>query len=359
MTSPTDFDPIDFLEMAVDTPSHENVDAMRELLRETLDAHGVESRIDEAGNVLASRGSGSPHLVLNTHVDTVSPHVPLERDDGIVRGRGSCDAKGPLAAMLGAFLAVESPPGQVTLAVTPDEETGSTGAIALDLGADAYVVGEPTGLDVCNAARGRTLGTVTVRGANAHAAEPEAGVNAITAAGTVLAALGGFDERPGAPPAHPSLGGPTLTPTVIDGGGATNQVPDECRITIDRRTIPPETPDAFAVAMNDYLRTAVPDVDATYEHVPRENPFSEAFETPENHPIVGALQASGAGAVRPFTAATEASFFALDTPTVVFGPGELVDDDGPVAHAPREYVRTDEVYAALETLIGTIRTFQG
>ena len=359
MTPPTGFDPIDFLETAVDTPSHEDVDEMQSLLSETLRSHGVASRIDEAGNVLASRGNGSPHLVLNTHVDTVPPHVPLDRDDGIVRGRGSCDAKGPLAAMLGAFLAIESPPGRVTLAVTPDEETGSTGAISLDLDADAYVVGEPTGLDVCNAARGRTLGTVTVRGANAHAAEPEAGVNAITAAGTVLAALDGFDERPEAPPAHPTLGEPTLTPTVIDGGGATNQVPDECRITIDRRTIPPETPDGFASAMNDYLRSAVPDVDASYEHVPRENPFSEAFETPADHPLVRALQAGGAGDVRPFSAATEASFFALDAPTVVFGPGELVDDEGPVAHAQREYVLVDEVNAALETLVRTIRTFRG
>ena len=357
MTSPTDFDPIDFLEMAVDTPSHENVDAMRELLRETLDAHGVESRIDEAGNVLASRGSGSPHLVLNTHVDTVSPHVPLERDDGIVRGRGSCDAKGPLAAMLGAFLAVESPPGQVTLAVTPDEEVHSIGAAALVEGglperADCVIVGEPTDLAVCTAAKGRFQGTITCSGKNAHAAEPGAGENAIRIAARVIDALESFTERPEEPTDHPELGAPTLTPTTIEGGTATNQVPAECRLSVDRRSVPPETQEGFADALNEHLRER--GLDASYGHAERETPFLEAFETDRDALVVRSLVEAGARTPRAFSAATEASYFAAAAPTVIFGPGVLADDEGAVAHAPREYVRIEDVERAASILTGAL-----
>ncbi|MEM4782427.1 MAG: M20/M25/M40 family metallo-hydrolase, partial [Halalkalicoccus sp.] len=168
------FDPIDFLEEAVRTPSNDGVAEMRELLCETLDSHGIEPTVDDAGNVLATRGEGTPHALLNTHIDTVSPHVPFERDGDVVRGRGACDAKGPLAAMLAAFFEAE-PDGRTTLAVTPDEETLSTGAHALSLDFDRCIVGEPTGLDICTAAKGRFEGTLSVRGENAHAAEPDSG----------------------------------------------------------------------------------------------------------------------------------------------------------------------------------------
>ncbi|MFB6303725.1 MAG: M20 family metallopeptidase [Haloferacaceae archaeon] len=357
------FDPVDFLERAVRTPSHEDVTEMRDLLVETLESHGVAARVDDAGNVLAARGEGSPHVALNTHVDTVTPHVPFERDGDVIRGRGSCDAKGPLAAILDAFLAVD-PPGRLTLAVTPDEETHSTGAAALDLDADCYVVGEPTGLDVCTAAKGRFEGTATLSGTNAHAAEPDSGVNAVAALEDALRAVRTFDATDAAPPVHDDLGAPTLTPTVVAGGEATNQVPASCELTLDRRSVPPETAAGFRDALTDHLRAAVPDdVGVAFDLTDRETPFLEAFETPVDDPLVRALSAAAreeggadAGDVRPFTAATEASYFA-PAPTVVFGPGVLADDEGAVAHADREYVRVDEVRraaAALRRALGTL-----
>ncbi len=360
-----DFDPVDFLERAVRTPSHDEVGPMRDLLVDELAARGVEPTVDDAGNVLAERGEGRPHVVLNTHLDTVTPHVPYGRegvpasdasggssdrgsDGDVVRGRGACDAKGPLAAMLDAFLAVDGP--RLTLAVTPDEETESTGAAALDLDADAYVVGEPTGLDVCNAARGRFEATVTLRGANAHAAEAGEGVNAVAAAGDALAAIATFDAERG-PPVHDALGPPLLTPTVVRGGGAANQVPDECAIVVDRRSVPPEDAEGFRAALEAHLRAAVAaDVGVEMALADRPTPFLEAFETPADAPLVRALVAAGGGAVRPFSAATEASYFAERGATVVFGPGDLADDEGAVAHADREYVRTGAVRAAASTL---------
>jgi len=351
------FDPIDFLERAVRTPSHEDVTEMRELLVATLAEHGHDATVDAAGNTIATRGSGEPHYVLNTHIDTVTPHVPYEREDGVIRGRGSCDAKGPLAALLAAFLATE-PEGTLTLAVTPDEETLSTGADALDLSPfgpapDGYIVGEPTGLDACNAAKGRFQGTLTLSGVNAHAAEPEAGVNAVAALEGALAAVREFDDGAAT---HDSLGDPTLVPTVVSGGAATNQVPAEAELVLDRRSVPPESAEGFRAALESEIRERVPEnVGVDFALTDRDTPFLEAFHTPADDPVVDALVAAGAGAARPFGAATEASYFAADAPTVVFGPGDLADETGAVAHADREYVEVADVERAAGVVTDALR----
>jgi acetylornithine deacetylase len=361
------FDPVGFLDSAVRIASHEDVTEMRDVLVETLAEYGADPFVDGAGNTLATTGSGSPHVVLNTHVDTVSPHVPYDRADGVIHGRGACDAKGPLAAMLAAFFAYGGDGGRLTLAITPDEEVYSTGAAALDLSvlpgvesatADYYVVGEPTGLDVCTAAKGRFEGTVHLSGRNAHAAEPASGVNAVAAAEDALAAVRTFDA---ARDPHPDLGPATLTPTVIAGGEATNQVPADCAITVDRRSVPPETAAGFAAALERAVDDATPaPVGVDFAPTERPTPFLEAFATDDDEPVVRYLSAAAervtdgaAGAIRPFTAATEASYFA-PAPTVVFGPGVLADDAGPVAHADREYVRIAEVERAATALTDAI-----
>jgi acetylornithine deacetylase len=358
----TDFDLLEFLETAVEIPSHEDIEPMRSLLCETLCEHGVESTTDEAGNVLATRTAGNPdgpHIVLNTHLDTVAPHVSADRETGVLHGRGACDAKGPLTAMLAAFFGCEPERGRLTLAVTPDEETYSTGAAALvptlDLDrerGDVVIVGEPTGLDVCTAAKGRFEGTITIAGESAHAAEPRTGENAISMVAPLIEALSGFDERPDGLSAHSELGAPTLTPTVVAGGEVTNQVPAACEVVVDRRSVPPETATGFESALDGYLHECVGGM-VGFQLTERETPFLEAFETPTDSRVVRVLRERG-GEVRPFTAATEASYFAREVPTVVFGPGVLADEDGPVAHADREYVRLSEVERAAAVLGETI-----
>ena len=363
------FDPISFLEAAVPIASNEDVSEMREFLVETIESHGIEARVDDAGNTLASKGAADPdtHLVFNTHIDTVSPHVPFERDqiDGHlvrVRGRGSCDAKGPLAALLAAFFAVDPrEDARVTLAVTPDEELLSTGAAALDLDADLYVVGEPTGLDVCPAAKGRFQGTLTLTGSAAHAAEAESGTNAIAGLEGALAAIRTFDDGR---ESHPQLGSASLTPTVVSGGESTNQVPAECELVLDRRSVPPETAEEFRAELESAVREAVPDdVGVDFSLTDRPTPFLEAFATDDSHELVRTLadaseQAGGSGVVRPFTAATEASYFS-PAPGVVFGPGDLADDKGAVAHAEREYVDVDDVRRAASALSDATRRLVG
>ncbi|MFC7324765.1 M20/M25/M40 family metallo-hydrolase [Halorubrum rutilum] len=383
MSAPS-FDPVSFLERAVRTPSHESVDETRELVVETLDRFGVESEVVAGGCVVAERRSpapdAGPHLVANTHLDTVTPHVPVERGEArederggaasgdppieVIRGRGACDAKGPLAALLSGFLAADPERGRLTLALTPDEESLSLGAAALTgrlpgtedrLDADCFLVGEPTGLDACTAAKGRFQGTVELSGVAAHAAE-FAGANAVAAAEDALAAVRTFDADADE---HPQLGAPKLTPTVIEGGGATNQVPADCAITVDRRSVPPETAEGFRSSLAAAVRARVPDdIGVEVALTDRASPFFEAFSTDPDHELVEAvagaaraaadstgLPADRGGSVRPFGAATEASYFA-PAPTVVFGPGDLADDAGAVAHSEREYVRVSEVTAA-------------
>ena len=389
------FDPVAFLEEAVQIPSHESVDSMRSFVVETLDSHGVDTAVVADGCVVAEKASPAPargpHLALNTHLDTVTPHVPFdrgpavegerghggERPDEVIRGRGSCDAKGPLAALLAGFLAAEPARGRLTLALTPDEESLSLGAAALTgtlpgsdphLDADLYLVGEPTGLDACTAAKGRFQGTVELSGVAAHAAE-FAGANAVAAAEGALAAIRTFDDDA---TDHPQLGSPKLTPTVIAGGDATNQVPADCSITVDRRSVPPETAEGFRSSLAAAVRAAVPDdVGVDVALTDRESPFFEAFSTDTEHELVdavaGAARAAGddaglspdrGGAVRPFGAATEASYFA-PAPTVVFGPGDLADETGAVAHAEREYVRVREVEAAAESVERSVAALLG
>ena len=376
------FDIERFHREAVETDSTTDVGPMRDLLVATLDRAGAEPSVDDLGNVVATAGASDheaaaaaagTHLVLNTHIDTVPPHLPYERReeppgdervDGsggglagdVVCGRGACDAKGPLAALVDAFLTVEPADGAVTLAVSIDEETTQTGGahLAETVDADGYIVGEPTGLDVCTAAKGQFEGTVTIRGESAHAADPGSGANAVRAAAPILQAVESYDETQG-PAAHETLGRPILTPSMVEGGEATNQVPAECTITFDRRSVPPETSDEFSEALEGHLSQWLPEsMSLDVELIRPDTPFPDAFATDPEADLVTTLSDASGGAVRPFEAATEASYFAAHGPTVVFGPGVLSDGVGAVAHSKREYVRLSAIRAAARAVRETV-----
>lgn len=348
----------EFHRAAIQTPSHEEPEEMRELVVETLAEEGYSPDVDTEGNIRVTRnpsGQVGTHLVFNTHIDTVPPYVPYSRDGNVIRGRGACDAKGPLAAMLDAFLQADIGDGQLTLALSPNEETAQTGGAFLSetLSADGYIVGEPTGLDVCIAARGNFGGHVTLTGESAHASSPSKGHNPLLAVGTLIDALEQYDDKSG-PGRHEVLGNPTLAPTKIEAGGPVNQTPVDCTVSFDRRTVPPETVDGFTESLENYLSSQIPDnfhveVEAAFP----ESPDPEAFATDRSSTLVETLAEISGGNIRPFEAATEASYFARDAPVVVFGPGVLADEEGPVAHATREYVSRFAVAEAAETLAAT------
>jgi len=352
------FDREGFHREAVATPSEEDVSEMRSLLVDTLTDAGHEPEVDAVGCVVVTRNTRSTgsHLVLNTHLDTVPPHIPYERDGDVVRGRGSCDAKGPLAALVDAFCAASVSRGRLTLAVSPDEETSQFGGkqLAETLSADGVIVGEPTGLDVCIAARGSFGGYVTLLGESAHASDPASGLNVINAVGPLVEALTRFDEECGPDP-HELLGVPLLSPTRIEGGGPLNQIPAECTVSFDRRSVPPETSDGFFAALTTHLQREIPDGYAVeVEPAYPESPDPEAFVTDRDAELVQTLVEMSGGKIRAFGAATEASYFAPHAPTVVFGPGELSDADGPVAHSDREYVQLSDVETAANVVTATV-----
>jgi succinyl-diaminopimelate desuccinylase len=301
-------------------------------------------------------------LLLECHMDTVpgweaSPG-PFEPRvvDGCLYGRGACDVKGTLAAMLAALrLLVHRgwrPPRTLILAATVDEEHQARGVTRLArevIGVESAVVGEPTRLAVTIAHKGCVRWRVTTRGRSVHSSKAELGSNAIDQMVDLLAGfraelLPALAER-----SHPLVGRPTLSVCTIHGGVAVNVIPDACTIEIDRRTIPGEASDEVDRA----FRQAVERIAAGKPglQVEVEPPFvtEEALGTPEDAPIVGALRRASTAIIGrsevigvPFgTDASELSQAGI--PSVVFGPGDI-----DLAHTTDEHIALDEVARAAE-----------
>lgn len=144
-------------------------------------AMGFQTEIDAAGNALAHKGApaaeATRHIVLLGHIDTVPGHIPVRIENGVLHGRGSVDAKGPLAAMLVGAANAELPAGvRVTVAGAVGEETpDSPGArfLAVQFRPHACIIGEPSGWDgVTLGYKGRLIGRLTCERSCAHTAGP-------------------------------------------------------------------------------------------------------------------------------------------------------------------------------------------
>lgn len=167
----------------VATPSlstHER--ACAELLASRMNAMGLEAGIDASGSVIGVRGDPSPsakQIVLLGHIDTVPGVVPVRIEDGILYGRGSVDAKGPLAALTVAAARAHLPPGVCVrvIGATEEEAATSKGArfAAANYRADACIIGEPSGVDgVTLGYKGRLVATLDLETDSSHSAGPEA-----------------------------------------------------------------------------------------------------------------------------------------------------------------------------------------
>jgi len=143
---------LDLLFDLVSTPGPSGQEAAAaQLLASRLPALGWESvLVDEAGNVVAARGSGEKEFLLLGHIDTVPGGPPVRIEENTLWGRGSVDARGPLCAFAVAGGAADVPPGwRLTLVAAVCEETDSRGAryrVPLHAPA-ACLVGEPSGTD--------------------------------------------------------------------------------------------------------------------------------------------------------------------------------------------------------------------
>jgi acetylornithine deacetylase ArgE len=306
-----------------------------------------------------SRGARQT-ILLEVHQDTVPVDGMVidpfggEIRDGKLYGRGSCDVKGGMTAMLTAFarLVKERPAAaaNVLLACTVDEEHTFYGVQQLmkdGLRADFAVVAEPTRLRIVDAHKGVVRWKVRTEGRACHSSRPDQGVNAVYRMGHVLPVIEQYADHLMRTPAHPRLGPPTLSVGRIDGGVSVNTVPDGCVIELDRRLLPGEDPQAAWRDFRDHLSAnsavpvvcepvwmACPALDSSLAAEVRER-LGNAIDSVEGRHEVMAV---------PF--GTDASSIAeAGIPAVVFGPGDIAE-----AHTKDEWVELDQIDRAAEIL---------
>lgn len=326
---------------------------------------GLDVELDEVQpgrpNVLASwRVGRGPHLVLTGHLDTVPVGEGWTLDpfaatvqEGRLYGRGACDMKGGLAAMLAAVLSLRAggmqPAGDVTLAAVVGEEEDSAGTRHLvehGLDADGAVLSEPTGLNLVSGNRGLLNYRLVIRGESAHASEPALGRNAIVTAARLVLELEALGARL-ARREHPRFGAPSLTVGTIHGGTRPYVVPDRCVIEVDRRFNPDETREGARAEIEAAVGRAEAEGAGLAVEI-AEGPDYLAFEVPEDHELVLRLTAAVRRAGVPvrlasWRAASDAGFLVhrLGIPCLLFGPGSVED-----AHRPDEWVDLGQLAAA-------------
>jgi acetylornithine deacetylase len=310
------------------------------------------------------RDQGGRRLLLCGHLDTVglaghpdglTPRVEGDR----LYARGAYDMKAGLAAALIAArdAARTGLRGEVVVAAVADEELASIGIqdvlTQLDAtGLDAAVVAEPTERQVGTAHRGFAWTEVTVTGVAAHGSRPHLGADAILAAGPLLVAFGQLDQDLRGRP-HPFLGPGNLHASLISGGTEESTIPDRCRFTVERRTLPGETQarvEADVTELIERTRPADPRVTVSARTVL----YRPAMATPATEPIVQALiRVAGPGtAVAPMSYWADSAFLAAaGLPTVLYGP------EGEGAHADTEWVSRTGTSTAAAVLTQLVRDF--
>ena len=188
----------------------------------------------ERANVLALRGA--PDVVLSTHLDTVPPFFPAREDEEFIYGRGSCDAKGIVAAqVMAAERLIEEGVENFGLLFLVGEETVSDGARVANLsprGAKYIINGEPTDNKLALGSKGILRVDIRTQGKMAHSAYPHLGESAIEKLLEILA-----DVRRLPLPDDPMLGPATLNIGMISGGRAANVIPDEAQAQVLIRTV--------------------------------------------------------------------------------------------------------------------------
>jgi acetylornithine deacetylase len=315
----------------------------------------VADALPSRPNVAAWFDFGAPTTVLfDAHLDTVPadtmtvPPFGGEVREGRLHGRGACDVKGPMAAMLCAIDAARtgSPRHNVLFAAVADEECQFSGVRRLLRDAATLapqpvtfaVVAEPTLLCPVAAHKGVVRWRAVARGVTAHSSTPRLGRNAVYAMADAVAALrchaGDLERR--AP--HPRLGTPTLSVGTIRGGNAVNVVPDFCEVEIDRRLLPGESPDSAGEEMRALLEPFGVELQQAAMQAPA---FEAGADSAAVRAALGAARGGGAPAeTLAVNYCTDAAFYpAAGIDAVVFGPGSIAQ-----AHTADEWISLEQLY---------------
>ncbi len=295
---------------------------------------------------LTPTGPVQQRILLAPHLDTVGTAAmpdtlfqPREKH-GRLFGRGACDTKGSVAAMMTALIHLarsgrRPARTEIIFAGLVDEENSQSGSRALagsGFPADLAIVGEPTQLKVVTAHKGDLWLRLETRGKAAHGARPDLGRNAVHAMARIVDLLETTYARRLRRQRHPLLGHATVNVGSISGGTQPNIVPANCAIAIDRRTLPGETEAGVRRELKALLREH--QLAATIADS-KKNAACEPLETNPQLPLVKQFLHS-AGQARPvgvdfFCDASVLS--AGGIPSVVFGPGDIAQ-----AHTADEWI---------------------
>jgi acetylornithine deacetylase len=335
-------------------------------------AAGLVPVIDDMGNLTAQTGTGgAPRRFLLTYAMTHAaagmpdPFAPEVLDGAgygisgpVVRGRGACEQKGPLAAALAALRLLTAggapPDGTLIFACCTAGETGTHDAARHILDRlpgpiQEAVVAVGTDGDVCAGNKGRIDITVTIRGRASHSSSPGLGLNAID--GAVLALQRLRSLRTEVPDRW--LGEPTVTPTSLHTGPeATHTVQDTAVLTIDRRLVGSHS---AAEALAD-VRQAIGDLSPFGAEV-EAGPFMHPARLAPDHPLVAAFSSvvERHRGVRPAVIYAHASADAgllnhTGIPAISYGPGAIR-----LAHTDDDVVSLRQVAEASQVLASWAR----
>ncbi len=296
------------------------------------------------------RGLSKPRILLGPHTDTVGvagmtiDPFGAEVRDGRLYGRGACDTKGTMAAMLAALeeIGARIPDlgAEITFVGFMGEETGQWGSRDF---AERYaeefdfaLIGEPTECRVVHTHKGSYWCGLATTGRAAHGARPELGDNAIFKMMPVIAALReGFLTKLTDPKfRHAVLGDSTLNVGMIRGGTRSNIVPDRCTVSLDIRFTPAVHRRGIAEMLRDFLR----DQDLPATVIEEKEAICAPLDTPADHPLVQLLADCGNGLTGAPWFCDAAWLAAAGIPAVAAGPGSIDQ-----AHTADEWVSLAEL----------------
>lgn len=322
----------------------------------------LQDQVPGRPNLLARIGPRQAEekaLMLAGHLDVVGvegmTHPPFDPQlrDGKLFGRGSADMKGGIGAMCAAAAAAIDSRSRkpVVIAAVVDEEYESLGMRALlaaGTRAEAAILTEPTRLAICPAHRGFVWMDVAFSGRAAHGSRYDLGVDAITHAGLFLAELDEVERK--RRDAHPLLGRASLHASTISGGEGMSTYPVSCDLTVERRTLPGESPDDAMREVEAALgrvRAIAPRLNARVKLNTAQSPSDVDPNSELVQRMASALRAEKMAApIEGLSAWTDAALLnEAGVPAICFGPGDIA-----LAHSAEEWSPVAEIEAARRVL---------
>jgi acetylornithine deacetylase len=299
-------------------------------------------------------------VLLAPHLDTVvadSTQFIPQRKNGRLYGRGACDTKGSVAAMLAAVFELahsRSRPRttEIVFAGLMDEENAQAGSRALTAAgfkADLAIVGEPTQLQVITAHKGNVWLELSTQGLAAHGATPHLGKNAVHEMARIVDVLATVYAAQLRKRRHPLLGTATVNVGKISGGTQPNIVPDRCVIAVDRRLLPGDTDAGVRREIMTLLRSKGLKAAITMAKLAP----AVALETDPGLPLVrGFLRSTGQKKTLGVDYFCDAAVLAAGgIPSVVFGPGNIAQ-----AHTADEWISLAQLERGKHLLLRFLRT---